>query len=170
MIGGAWALSPFLHRNPVIPALAWVLDVPRADYEAFATDLRSVGHAPSARPSRQPKNPGVLEEVLATLTPTLFLSGEKELSSMHSANAAVPALMPNAEARVAPGVGHGWSNSRRGCMWPCYAPSSSTSPFSASWSPSPSRGGHLGRAPDVRRHWASRLVDVRPGDLDLCRS
>ena len=31
---------------------------------------------------------------------------------MHAANAALAALMPHAEARVAPGVGHGWCSSR----------------------------------------------------------
>jgi hypothetical protein len=40
--------------------------------------------------------------------PTMLVTGELELADMHVANAALAAHMPHAEARLVPGVGHGW--------------------------------------------------------------
>jgi pimeloyl-ACP methyl ester carboxylesterase len=112
MIAGVWAISPFLHRDPVIGALARMVGVPPADRESFAADLRSVRPRAFRAAFAAAQDPGVMDDVLGTLTPTLLLSGEKELASMHAANAALAALMPHAEARVAPDVGHGWCAAR----------------------------------------------------------
>lgn len=47
-------------------------------------------------------------EIPAT-SPTLLVAGEQETRPpVRASNAALAALMPNAEARYVPGLGHGW--------------------------------------------------------------
>jgi hypothetical protein len=50
---------------------------------------------------------GVSSVEMSTPSPTLLTAGEKE-SAIRPSNAAQAALMPHAEARFAPGLGHGW--------------------------------------------------------------
>lgn len=57
-------------------------------------------------------NPGVLHDVLPCKVPTLLVTGQQEMGDMHAANAALAAYMPQARARVAPGLGHGWIATR----------------------------------------------------------
>jgi 3-oxoadipate enol-lactonase len=101
-------VSPFLHRGAVIRTMGNALGVPVGDLPRFEEGMRSVAPSTFRRAFNQAQDPGVLAEVLACRVPTLLVTGESELADMHAANAALAAHMPHAEARVVPGVGHGW--------------------------------------------------------------
>lgn len=109
MVAAVAAVSPFIHRPAVIRMVAGALGLhDPEEIEAFAADLRRVDPASFRRAFAQAQRPVHVRDVLTSLVPTLLLSGEKELPVVHAANAAAAALMPRAEARVAPGLGHGW--------------------------------------------------------------
>ena len=89
------ALSPFIHTRPVMALF-------RESHDP--ADLRAA--------SRQAFRRGIAEcfttfAAIGAPCPTLLVAGEKE-SRVRPSNAALATLMPHAEARVAPGMGHCW--------------------------------------------------------------
>jgi pimeloyl-ACP methyl ester carboxylesterase len=100
---GIGALAPFLHTRPVIALLSDMIgmdDVGRADLRASSRRAFRRAFADGSKPAVSPAE-------LASPCPTLFVAGEKE-TEIRPSNAAMAALMPNAAARFAPGVPHGW--------------------------------------------------------------
>jgi hypothetical protein len=104
--------SPFLHRPLINRLMASALGVPPENRSAFRAGMRRVRPRTFSRAFHDAQNPGVLDEVLRCDVPTLLVAGEHELRDMHAANAALAALMPRADARIVPGVGHGWIATR----------------------------------------------------------
>jgi pimeloyl-ACP methyl ester carboxylesterase len=104
MMAGITALSPLVHTRPVVAGIsrAFGLDEPaREDLRAASPRAfrRALGEANRVRLTRA--------EVGATC-PTLLVAGEKELAVVRQSNATLARLMPRAEARYMPGLGHGW--------------------------------------------------------------
>lgn len=103
------AVSPFLHTRPVIAAVgraARLDDAARADLRAASPRAFRRGFADA--------NDTVISRVeIAADCPTLLVAGEAETRPpVRASNAALAALMPTAEARYVPGVGHGWIGKR----------------------------------------------------------
>jgi pimeloyl-ACP methyl ester carboxylesterase len=97
------AMSPFIHTRPVMASMREIWD---------AADLR----AASRRAFRRSVTEGFLKPFAAigVPNPTLFVAGERETSrtltgcGVRESNAALATLMPHAEARFAPDLGHCW--------------------------------------------------------------
>lgn len=103
ILAGVAAVSPFLDTRPVTALFSRIIGMdeqgradlkaasPRAFRGAFVEGFRS----------------GVSRVAIGAQCPTLLVAGEKE-TAIRPANAALASLMPNAVARFAPGVPHGW--------------------------------------------------------------
>jgi pimeloyl-ACP methyl ester carboxylesterase len=105
MKAGVAAISPFLHTEPVIGIVAKAFgfdDDTRADMRAASSRAFARGFA-DANDTR------LTQEELAASCPTLLVAGELEKAPpVRASNAALAALMPQAEARYVAGKGHGW--------------------------------------------------------------
>jgi pimeloyl-ACP methyl ester carboxylesterase len=114
---GLWKLgmaliAPFIHRKLVIGLLYRALGGDPGDpagRAGFAADLRAVSPAAFRRAFADANdNHRFSTAELRAPCPTLLVAGEREPGAIRASNAALAALMPNAEARFAPGGGHGW--------------------------------------------------------------
>lgn len=102
---GVAAVSPFLHTRAVIGIVGSVLGL---DAETRA-DLRSASPRAFRRAFAEANSLRVSPEEIDAPCPTLLVAGEGEVKPpVRASNAALAALMGNAEARYAPGHGHGW--------------------------------------------------------------
>jgi pimeloyl-ACP methyl ester carboxylesterase len=100
---GIAAISPFLHTRPVVALFARMVGMDETGRE----DLRAASPRAFRRAFVEGFKGGASPVELAATSPTLLSAGEKE-SAIRPSNAAQAALMPNAVARYAPGLGHGW--------------------------------------------------------------
>jgi pimeloyl-ACP methyl ester carboxylesterase len=105
---GVAVLSPFMHRAAVIGLLARSVGVPPAGREQFAADMRAARPRAFRRAFADANNTRISAGEVAASCPTLLVAGEREPKAVRASNAALAALMPSAEARFAPGLGHGW--------------------------------------------------------------
>jgi pimeloyl-ACP methyl ester carboxylesterase len=102
---GVAAVSPFLHTRPVLGAIGRAFDF---DEEARA-DLRAASPRAFRRGFAHANDTRISPAHLEAPCPTLLVAGERENKPpARASNAALAALMPNAEARYMPGQGHGW--------------------------------------------------------------
>lgn len=97
------AVAPFVHTRPVVALFSRIIGMDETGRE----DLRRCSPRAFRRAFVEGSKGGVSAVELAATSPTLLTAGEKE-TAIRPSNAAQAALMPNAEARFAPGVGHGW--------------------------------------------------------------
>ena len=100
---GIAAVSPFLHTRPVIALFSRIIGMD----EAGRADLRAASPRAFRRAFVEGFKGGVSRVEMSAPCPTLLTAGETE-TAIRPSNAAQAALMPHAEARFAPGVGHGW--------------------------------------------------------------
>jgi pimeloyl-ACP methyl ester carboxylesterase len=89
------AVSPFLHTRPVMALFHDLMD---------AEDLRVASRRAFLRVFADSRHPSA---AIGATRPTLLVAGVKE-STVRPADAALTSLMPHAEARFAPGLGHCW--------------------------------------------------------------
>lgn len=102
---GVAAVVLFLHTRPVVGAIgrAWKLD------EETRADLRAASPRAFRRGFADANDTRISREEVTAQCPTLLVAGEREMKPpVRASNAALAALMPNAEARFAPRLGHGW--------------------------------------------------------------
>jgi pimeloyl-ACP methyl ester carboxylesterase len=114
---GLWKLgfavvAPLIHRKLMIGLIyRWLggdSDDP-AGRARFAADLRAVSPAAFQRAFADANdNHRLSSSELSVSCPTLLVAGERDPGAIRTSNAALAALMPYAEARFAPGRGHGW--------------------------------------------------------------
>ena len=97
------AISPFLHTRPVIALFSRMIGMD----EAGRDDLRAASPRAFRRAFVEGFKGGIGTTEITATSPTLLTAGETE-AAIRPSNAAQAALMPQAEARYAPGVGHGW--------------------------------------------------------------
>ena len=100
---GVAAVSPFLHTRPVIALFSRMIGMD----ETGRADLRVASRRAFRRAFVEGFRGGVSAVELNATSPTLLTAGEAE-TAIRPSNAAQAALMAHAEARFAPGVGHGW--------------------------------------------------------------
>ena len=105
---GFRVLQPFLHTDFVIRMIARSTKIADKDYAGFRASMMAMSPASFTRSfleangMRQP--PG-LDKVAC---PVLFVAGEKEPNAVRRSQAMLADTIPNAEARIAPEMGHGW--------------------------------------------------------------
>ncbi len=97
------AVSPFLHTRPVVALFSRIIGMD----EAGRADLRVASRRAFRRAFVEGFKGGISSVELSVTSPILLTAGEAE-SAIRPSNAAQEALMAHAEARFAPGVGHGW--------------------------------------------------------------
>jgi pimeloyl-ACP methyl ester carboxylesterase len=100
---GLAAVAPFVHTRPVVALFSRIIGMD----ETGRDDLRRASPRAFRRAFVEGSRGGVSAVELAASSPTLLTAGESE-TAIRPSNAAQAALMPRAEARFAPGVGHGW--------------------------------------------------------------
>jgi pimeloyl-ACP methyl ester carboxylesterase len=105
---GVAAISPVIHRGPVIGLFARMLGVAASGRDRFTADLQAVSPRAFRRAFADGNGARISAEEVSAPCPTLLVAGERETKAVRSSNAALAALMPNAVARFAPGRGHGW--------------------------------------------------------------
>jgi pimeloyl-ACP methyl ester carboxylesterase len=102
------AVSPVIHRGPVIGLFARMVGVAASGRDRFAADMHAVSPRAFRRAFADGNGARISAEELSARCPTLLVAGEREATAVRASNAALAALMPNAAARFAPGRGHGW--------------------------------------------------------------
>jgi pimeloyl-ACP methyl ester carboxylesterase len=105
---GFHVLQPFLHTRFVIKTLAASMKIPTDGYEEFERGMLSMSPSSFTRSFSQAldqRQPSGLDQVQV---PTLFVAGEKEPGAVRESNRLLAKMMPNAQHRTAPGMGHGW--------------------------------------------------------------
>lgn len=108
MKGGFHLLQPFLRTNFVIQTLARAMKIPADDYAPFKQGMLSMSPASFTRSFLQAlalRQPLGLDQVMGSV---LFVAGEKEPQAVKQSNLMLAQMMPNAQCRMAPGLGHAW--------------------------------------------------------------
>jgi pimeloyl-ACP methyl ester carboxylesterase len=100
---GLAAIAPFVHTRPVVALFSRIIGMD----EIGRDDLRRASPRAFRRAFIEGSRGGVSAVELAAASPTLLTAGEHE-TVIRPSNAAQAALMSHAEARYAPGLGHGW--------------------------------------------------------------
>jgi pimeloyl-ACP methyl ester carboxylesterase len=102
-------VSPFIGRPVVGRFVARSLGLTsRADIDVFVRGMSQTDPVSFRRALTQAQDVRISEGLLSARTRTLFVAGEKELAAVRGSNRLLADLMPSAECRMVPGVGHGW--------------------------------------------------------------
>lgn len=105
---GVGLLSAFLHTKPVVEAIARTFGLDEQDRrDLLSADPRSFRRALNDANAQK-----LAEAEVEAPCPTLLIAGERDFPMVRPSNAALAALMPDAEARYVPGHGHAWMNRR----------------------------------------------------------
>jgi pimeloyl-ACP methyl ester carboxylesterase len=105
---GVAAVSPVVHRGPVIGLFARMVGVASSGRDRFTADMQAVSPRAFRRAFADGNGARISSQEVSAPCPTLLVAGEREAKAVRTSNAALAALMPNAVARFAPGRGHGW--------------------------------------------------------------
>ena len=101
-------MQPFLHTEFVIKTIARSFKIPNDRYDEFRQGMLEMSPSSFTRSFLQALSflqaPG-LEKVTC---PVLFVAGQWEAAAVHRSNVLLAGIMPHAQARVAPGMAHGW--------------------------------------------------------------
>jgi pimeloyl-ACP methyl ester carboxylesterase len=101
---GMALMSPFLHTKPLIETMAWRFNMD----EQAKQDLRLASTHAFRRALTEANSNQITEQEINASCPMLLVAGERDLPGARPTNAALANLMPNAEAKYVPQVGHGW--------------------------------------------------------------
>jgi pimeloyl-ACP methyl ester carboxylesterase len=111
---GVAAISPFLRFAAVARLIGQAFAIrPGPDLDDFVTDIRATDAGSFRRAFADANDTGITPGLLAAPCPTLFVAGERELRHVRASNRLLAERMPDAEARVVPGAGHGWGATQR---------------------------------------------------------
>ncbi len=105
---GLRLLQPWLHRELVVKTIARAMAVPADGYTEFRAGMLAMSPVAFTRSFRQAlslRQPPGLGRVHCRV---LLVAGEKEPQAVNQSNIMLTNVMPNAQYRVVPGVGHGW--------------------------------------------------------------
>lgn len=105
---GFFILQPFLHTNFAIKTIAQSMKIPEKDFKDFRKKMLLISPSSFRRSFIQTlslRQPSGLDKLENTV---LFVAGEKEPDAVKRSNAMIARIMPNAEVRIAPNMGHGW--------------------------------------------------------------
>lgn len=106
------AISPFVRHAAIGRLMAAAVGV--TDPTGIAAMVEQMGQVDPAsfrRAFADAQEVRIGKGMLRAACPTLLVSGEKELAAMHTSSRLLADRMARAEARVMPGLGHGWLGS-----------------------------------------------------------
>lgn len=101
-------IQPFMHSEFFIRTIARMTKISAADYEGFKQGMLSMSPAAFRRSFVQASSmriPSGLENVMCRV---LLVAGEREPQAVRQSQATLARMLPNAENRIAPHMGHGW--------------------------------------------------------------
>lgn len=102
-------MVPFIKTNKFIRMNAGALRVPNDQYAAYRRSVRQMSRRAYLRASGDAGRFHLPDNAAAIACPTLLVAGEQEHPLILQSLETAAATLPHAEARIAPGVGHGWS-------------------------------------------------------------
>lgn len=105
-------LSLFLKTRFVIDLNMRMLKMPTDARDAYADGMRVMSPQAFRKIGRETLDFHAPEELRVSPVPTLVVAGEYEMRPVHEALTRLPAIMPHAEARIAPEASHGWSGEK----------------------------------------------------------
>jgi pimeloyl-ACP methyl ester carboxylesterase len=106
---GVAAISPFLRFGVVARAIGQVFGISRGPgLDEFVAQLQAADARSFRRAFADANEARITPALLAAPCPTLLVAGERELRHVRQSNRVLAERMPAAEARMVPGVGHGW--------------------------------------------------------------
>lgn len=100
---------PFRNAKWLIKANMKSLDIPAMYYEQFAADTAALTTDAFTRITRENMRFAVPPSLKEANVPTLVLVGQREQKIMHQSAKDLLRVLPLAEGRVVPNVGHNWS-------------------------------------------------------------
>lgn len=107
-----YLMAPFLRSDRFIRMNADGLKVPAEQYEGYAASVRQMSRRAYLAASRDAARFRAGPALGEMHTPVLILTGENEHPLIRQSQLELVAALPNATARIAPAVGHGWSGER----------------------------------------------------------
>ncbi len=107
-----YAMLPLLKSDRLIRMNANGLKVPADQYEEYAASVRQMSRQSYIAASRDAAQFRASPALAEVEIPVLILTGENEHPLIRQSQVALLDALPNATARIAPAVGHGWSGER----------------------------------------------------------
>jgi pimeloyl-ACP methyl ester carboxylesterase len=104
-----WLMSVFIKRRWFVNMQAKSLHVPLDAQSAFTENLLAMSMQAYRRIAKEVVDFRVPPSLHLVNTPTLITAGGRESKIIMQAVDAIPKIMPNAQGRLAPGLGHGWN-------------------------------------------------------------
>lgn len=102
-------LLPFIKTGTMTRLNATALRVPDDQYASYHQAVQQMSRRAYLRASGDAGRFHLPPNVASIACPTLLLAGEHEHALIHQSLGAATQTLPHAQARVAPGVGHGWN-------------------------------------------------------------
>lgn len=107
-----YAMLPFLKSDRLIRMNATGLHVPAEQYDEYAASVSRMSRQAYLAASRDAAQFRASPALAQSETPVLILAGENEHPLIRQSQVELASTLANATARIAPGVGHGWSGER----------------------------------------------------------
>jgi pimeloyl-ACP methyl ester carboxylesterase len=104
-----WLMSALLKQRWFVKAQARSLQLPPDLQAAFTDNVLAMSMQAYRRIWEEAVDYHVPESLRSAITPTLITAGSRESKIITQAVVTISNLMPNAEGRLAPGLGHGWN-------------------------------------------------------------
>ncbi|MBZ0302867.1 MAG: alpha/beta hydrolase [Anaerolineae bacterium] len=104
-----WLMSALMKSRWFVNTQAKSLHLPPDMQSAFTENLLAMSMQAYRRIWEEAVDFHVPAALRRVNTPTLITAGSRESKIITQAVEAIPKIMPNAQGRLAPGVGHGWN-------------------------------------------------------------
>ena len=101
-------MAPLIKTDLFLRAALKALNFSDADGEQFRQALRAVSRRTFVSAWSQALDLRFSPALEKVTTPVLLMAGEKEGKFIHRSNSLLAERLPNAKARIAPNMGHGW--------------------------------------------------------------
>lgn len=106
------ALLPFIKTERMIRMNATALRVPDDQYAGYRQAARQMSRRAYFRASGDAGRFRLPDNVASIMCPTLLVAGEQEHALIRQSLVQTQRALPQAQARIVPDVGHGWSGER----------------------------------------------------------
>ena len=104
-----WLLTRLMKRRRLVGMQAKALRLSPASQADFTENLLAMSGDTYRRIAEEAAAFRVPDALRSVETPTLITAGSRESQIITQAVAVIAQLMPNAQGRLAPGLGHGWN-------------------------------------------------------------
>ncbi len=101
-------MAPLIKTDFFIRAMLKALNFKSDENEQFRQALQAISSHTFAKAWSQALDLRCSPQLEKVKNPVLLMAGEKEQKFIHQSNALLAGQLPNAKARIVPGMGHGW--------------------------------------------------------------